>query len=493
MSRTILLADDSVTIQKVVELTFMDQDHQIVAVSDGSTAVSRLSEMKPDLLIADVHMPGADGYEVCRRSKAIHPDVPVLLLVGTFEHFDEAAAAAAGAESHLKKPFDSQDLLHQVEALIARADREAAAAPEMPAAAPMDLEPPGLTEEEVTSVSAAAFELEPEPTSGEPPSGEPAAAPAEEPYASTPFPLGGGLGGGEPAAAPPAAEPVFDDAWGTITPPAPAVESLPPVDAVAEEPAAPPAFEAPSFDDPWGVETAPPAAERPPAPSTEPAIEAFTVEAPAFEEAGPGEPFPGPPSAELEPSAEAEEEAPVTAIAEEAPVPSWEPTSGEPAEAPAVEASPAEPIFAAPPVEEVPVAEVPPPEAPAPEAPPAQPLYQEPPVYEEPPSEVAAPSGIAEEDEPIPEEAAPPVEPTLAEPTSAEPTAAEPSSEEPTAVAAVAAGANGLSDADVDRIARRVVEMAGDETLREVAWEVVPDLAEVIIKERIRELESQVE
>ena len=101
MTKTILLADDSVTIQKVVELTFMDQDYQVVAASDGTGALEKLNELRPDLLITDVHMPGADGYQVCRRSKEIYPDVPVLLLVGTFEHFDEEAAALI---AHLAGP-----------------------------------------------------------------------------------------------------------------------------------------------------------------------------------------------------------------------------------------------------------------------------------------------------------------------------------------------------------------------------------------------------
>jgi CheY-like chemotaxis protein len=97
MKRRILLADDSVTIQKVIELTFMDEDYEVRAVSNGDDAVKLLPELKPDFVIADVHMPGANGYEVCRRSKALRPDVPVLLLVGTFEPFDEAQARAAGA------------------------------------------------------------------------------------------------------------------------------------------------------------------------------------------------------------------------------------------------------------------------------------------------------------------------------------------------------------------------------------------------------------
>ena len=70
MTRRILLADDSVTIQKVIELTFMDEDYEVVAVSNGDEAVASLDSARPDVVIADVHMPGANGYEVCRRSKA---------------------------------------------------------------------------------------------------------------------------------------------------------------------------------------------------------------------------------------------------------------------------------------------------------------------------------------------------------------------------------------------------------------------------------------
>src|SRR3954452_11813615 len=118
MKRRILLADDRVTIQKVIELTFMDEDYEVRAVSNGDDAVKLLPDLEPEFVIADVHMPGANGYEVCRRSKELRPDVPVLLLVGTFEPFDEAQARAAGADSHLKKPFDSQELLQRVEELL---------------------------------------------------------------------------------------------------------------------------------------------------------------------------------------------------------------------------------------------------------------------------------------------------------------------------------------------------------------------------------------
>lgn len=118
MSRKILLADDSLTIQKVVELTFMEGDYEVTAASNGDDALVRLGEMEPDVVIADVHMPGADGFEICRASKSQYPDIPVLLLVGTFEPFEESAANDAGADAHLKKPFDSQELMKLVESLV---------------------------------------------------------------------------------------------------------------------------------------------------------------------------------------------------------------------------------------------------------------------------------------------------------------------------------------------------------------------------------------
>ncbi|MEE8278795.1 MAG: response regulator [Thermoanaerobaculia bacterium] len=118
MSKTILLADDSLTIQKVVELTFMEEDYEVVAVSNGDEALAQLGELTPALVIADVHMPGASGLEVCRKVKESHPGVPVLLLVGTFETFDESQVEASGADGHLKKPFDSQELLRLAERLV---------------------------------------------------------------------------------------------------------------------------------------------------------------------------------------------------------------------------------------------------------------------------------------------------------------------------------------------------------------------------------------
>src|SRR5262249_15218874 len=120
MSKKILLADDSVTIQKVVELTFMDEGVTVVAVGNGADAIARLPQERPDVVIADVHMPGANGYEVAKHAKAARPSLPVLLLVGTFEPFSKEEFAASGADASMKKPFDSQELLREVKQMLER-------------------------------------------------------------------------------------------------------------------------------------------------------------------------------------------------------------------------------------------------------------------------------------------------------------------------------------------------------------------------------------
>ncbi len=137
MGKRILLADDSVTIHKVVELTFLDEDYAVEAVSNGDEAIARLAGDPPDLVIADVHMPpGPSGYEVCDKVREVHPGVPVLLLAGAFEAFDEERARLANA--YLKKPFDSQRLLQTVQDLLAKGDQEP---PAEPAAAEAEVAP----------------------------------------------------------------------------------------------------------------------------------------------------------------------------------------------------------------------------------------------------------------------------------------------------------------------------------------------------------------
>jgi CheY-like chemotaxis protein len=131
---TLLLADDSVTIQRVIELTFADEDITVVAVSDGEQAIARLAATPPDIVLADVGMPGKNGYEVAQYVKQTPhlAHIPVVLLTGAFEPVDQARASAAGCDGVLAKPFEPQLVIARVKELLARAAGRAAQAPAAP-------------------------------------------------------------------------------------------------------------------------------------------------------------------------------------------------------------------------------------------------------------------------------------------------------------------------------------------------------------------------
>jgi CheY-like chemotaxis protein len=119
--RKLLLADDSATIQKVIDLTFADEGVQVVSVSNGQEAIDRLLEIRPDVVLADAFMPSRTGYEVCEYVKTNEQlkHIPVMLLVGSFEPFDEAEARRVGADDILTKPFQSiRRLIDRVGALV---------------------------------------------------------------------------------------------------------------------------------------------------------------------------------------------------------------------------------------------------------------------------------------------------------------------------------------------------------------------------------------
>jgi len=129
--RKLLLADDSVTIQKVVALTFTDEGLEVVTVSDGQQALEKLNEFTPDIVLADVFMPRLNGYQLCehiRRTERLS-HIPVMLLVGSFEPFDEAEARRVGADDYLTKPFQSiRTLIGKVRNLLSGGGAERAEA-----------------------------------------------------------------------------------------------------------------------------------------------------------------------------------------------------------------------------------------------------------------------------------------------------------------------------------------------------------------------------
>jgi CheY-like chemotaxis protein len=106
---TILLADDSLTTQKVVNLTFADEGVEVIMADDGDTALQLFHERQPDVVLADVNIPGLNGYEVCEAIRKTNDSqkTPVVLLVGSFEPFDAQEAHRVGANDYLTKPFSS--------------------------------------------------------------------------------------------------------------------------------------------------------------------------------------------------------------------------------------------------------------------------------------------------------------------------------------------------------------------------------------------------
>lgn len=159
MAHTILLADDSITIRKVVELSFHDTDIRVESVSSGQEAVDRLPEMKPDLVLADVFMPGPTGYDLCRMIKDSENPVPVLLLRGAFEPFDDNRAEACGSDGHLVKPFEARALVETVTALLQRAEEPEEVPEEVlePAGDPVDQISEALEESERETLEAEAL------------------------------------------------------------------------------------------------------------------------------------------------------------------------------------------------------------------------------------------------------------------------------------------------------------------------------------------------
>jgi CheY-like chemotaxis protein len=144
MPHRILLADDSLTIQKVIELTFSGTEFELKAVGNGDLALPLLDSYAPDIVLADCVIPGKTGYELCEeiKSRPGGRHVPVILLTGTFEPFDKPRAERAGADSCVTKPFDSQGLASLVRDLVKKAAEERAAAPPEPPPAPEPPPPP---------------------------------------------------------------------------------------------------------------------------------------------------------------------------------------------------------------------------------------------------------------------------------------------------------------------------------------------------------------
>ena len=205
MAHKLLLADDSPTIQRVVELTFANEDIDVVAVGDGAQAIEAIERDAPDIVLADVSMPGKDGYEVASfvRLDPARARIPVVLLTGAFEPLDTSRCDALGRPAVLVKPFEPREVIGKVRALLELPAAGAAKAPAVAAA----------SVEQATGSSGGAASNET--------AADPGAAPAA---AASEAPAGDDV---ESAAAS-----VVDEADGKTTDPGPATAA---VGAAAEE------------------------------------------------------------------------------------------------------------------------------------------------------------------------------------------------------------------------------------------------------------------
>lgn len=426
MGNRLLLADDSITIQKVVAIIFANEEFELTVVDNGNAALDKAREIRPDVMLVDALMPGKTGYEVCseiRRDPNLN-SVPILLLIGAFEPLDEQKARDCGADASISKPFESQQLIDKVKELL-ELGKSRAAAP-APAAAPSVSAAQAAPAAQPLPLEAAAEELWGDLSAFDtmPPVSEPAAFAAPVPPAA-------------PAAPQPAPQPAY-------TAPAAAPRQAAP--SFAPQPAAAPPpveeiVEASYEDDLWGAFDL----EEIPAAAPGAAAEAFGVLEPDTE-------F----EAEEFFSFEEDDEE----IAETGPALEAAYIEEEPVVQPA-----AEDVFS---FEDVSLVEASRPEAAR---------GPEPTVYEA--------FAFEPEPEPAPAMAAAPAEEAW-EPPVMEPQGVPAWAPAPEVVPAQPHAAPGISEADlaaaISRISREVIE--------KIVWEVVPDLAEVLIKEEIRKLRA---
>jgi CheY-like chemotaxis protein len=435
MSLTILLADDSLTIQKVVELTFADTEYDVVAVSSGDELLQKLPETRPELVICDVIMPGRDGYDVCQEIKSSpeHLHLPVILLTGTFEPFDRDRAIAVGCSEIITKPFEAKKLVDAVERLAASPSAPPPQAVDTQSIGPDDLASSaadeGLDDTEVSQefgpggvVAEAGFELEADDAPVEEESHElpPVESPPEEPPSAE-----------HPLEEPPPVEPPPEE---------PREELEFDVDdgALEMDSAELPDVEAPPAVDDFSDLT--------PDPARTLAAEDFQamMEAEQVEQAEQGDEFE---QLSLDEGPEFSEEPMIEPEPEEEPFPDVSEVADETQrDGPEIETSLTTPID----VDAVMADDQPETE-----------LAMD--DHVDPPADEATDDADTQDfgdKPPVEDEPTPRVEEV------------------------------GLSDEDVDRIARRLLELATDR-IENIAWDVIPDMAEVVVRERMREIEAE--
>ncbi len=135
MATTILAVDDSVTMRKVLEITFAGPEFRCITVPGADAALDKLKSEKPALVVADVTLDGKNGYDLCKAIKQASPSTAVLILSSKQNPYDSAKGSAAQADEYMDKPYDSTQMLDKVRKVLALSGSKGAdakPAPETP-------------------------------------------------------------------------------------------------------------------------------------------------------------------------------------------------------------------------------------------------------------------------------------------------------------------------------------------------------------------------
>lgn len=122
MAVKILAVDDSVTMRKIMHMTFAGEDAEVVTVGTGQEALAKAKEVRPDVVFADASMSGMDGYAVAHaiKSDASLANTAVIVLASQHNPYDESKGKSSGVDDHVAKPFDSQVVIDKVVAVLSR-------------------------------------------------------------------------------------------------------------------------------------------------------------------------------------------------------------------------------------------------------------------------------------------------------------------------------------------------------------------------------------
>ncbi|MBO6007293.1 MAG: response regulator transcription factor [Lachnospiraceae bacterium] len=126
----ILIVDDDNNIAELISLYLVKECYDTLIVNDGESALEKIPEFRPDLMLLDIMLPGIDGYEVCRQVRA-NSDLPIIMLSAKGETFDKVLGLQLGADDYIEKPFDSKEMVARVKAVLRRTVSKTAPVPEV--------------------------------------------------------------------------------------------------------------------------------------------------------------------------------------------------------------------------------------------------------------------------------------------------------------------------------------------------------------------------